>query len=186
MRWSSCSGFVNDFADLIINNLLLVNLRPDYLCTEGLALCPDYNSGFTELNGTSWEQQVMSGKPANLANDDFIDKLYQQISADPNRENRPTIKMVHFTDIHMDMKYVTGASTTCDDVICCRESDGFPNDTSIQAGPLGSFGCDIPIDVVTKMGEFINAEVNPDVILWGGDVTPHDQYGYTFEYVSGL
>lgn len=36
------------------------------------------------------------------------------------------------------------------------------------------------------MGDFINAEVKPDVILWGGDVTPHDQNAYTFEYVSGL
>jgi hypothetical protein len=76
MRWSSCSGFVNDFADLIINNLLLLNLRPDYLCTEALQLCPDYNSGFVELNETTWEQQILAGKPSNLANDDFIDKLY--------------------------------------------------------------------------------------------------------------
>lgn len=76
MRWSSCSGFVNDFADLIINNLLLVNLRPDFLCTEGLELCPAYDSGFTELNETTWEQQIMAGKPANLASDNFIDKLY--------------------------------------------------------------------------------------------------------------
>lgn len=86
----------------------------------------------------------------------------------------------------MDMKYEAGASKKCDDIICCRASDGFPNDTSLQAGPLGSFGCDIPIDVVTKMGDYINNHVMPDVILWGGDVTPHDQYGYTFDYVSGL
>ena len=74
----------------------------------------------------------------------------------------------------MDMKYEAGANKHCNDVICCRASDGFPNDTASQAGPLGSFGCDVPIDVVTTMGDFINREVRPDVVLWGGDVTPHD------------
>jgi len=39
---------------------------------------------------------------------------------------------------------------------------------------------------VTEMGEIINNEVKPDVILWTGDVTPHDQNNYTFTYVSGL
>jgi sphingomyelin phosphodiesterase len=28
--------------------------------------------------------------------------------------------------------------------------------------------------------------VKPDVIFWGGDVTPHDMNAYTFDYVSGL
>jgi sphingomyelin phosphodiesterase len=119
-----------------------------------------------------------------LASDDFIDRLYEQIRNDS--QPRKTIKMVHFTDIHMDLKYVKGASTKCGDVICCREADGFPTDPALQAGPLGSFGCDIPVDVVTEMGDFINREVRPDVILWGGDVTPHDQNSYSFDYVAEL
>jgi len=36
------------------------------------------------------------------------------------------------------------------------------------------------------MGDIINREVKPDVILWGGDVTPHDQNSYTFDYVTRL
>ena len=174
MRWSSCSGFVNSFADLLVNNLLALNLRPDYLCTELVEVCPEYDNGFVELNETTYQDKLMASKPANLAADDFIDKLYEKIRADPNRAERKTIKMVHFTDIHMDMKYVAGANKHCDNVICCRASDGFPNDTESQAGRLGTFGCDVPIDVVTTMGDFINREVRPDVILWGGDVTPHD------------
>jgi len=36
------------------------------------------------------------------------------------------------------------------------------------------------------MGEIINREIKPDVILWGGDVTPHDQNAQSLEYVSSL
>ena len=86
----------------------------------------------------------------------------------------------------MDPLYRRGASKVCDDVICCREVNGFPTDPALQAGPLGDFGCDIPVDVVTQMGEIINNEVKPDVILWGGDVTPHDQNSYTYDYVTGV
>lgn len=118
---------------------------------------------------------MLASKPDSVKNDDFIDNLYKEIAADPNREQRPTLKFVHFTDIHMDMKYRAGASKKCGDVICCRAENGFPTNESLQAGPLGTFGCDIPIDVVTQMGEIINREIKPDVILWGGDVTPHDQ-----------
>jgi hypothetical protein len=63
MRWSSCSGFVNIFADLIINNLLALNLRPDYLCTETVELCPEYDSGFVELNETTFQDAIMATKP---------------------------------------------------------------------------------------------------------------------------
>jgi len=86
----------------------------------------------------------------------------------------------------MDLKYTSGSSKKCDEVICCRPENGYPSDPSLQAGPLGSFGCDVPIDVVTQMGEIINREIKPDVILWGGDVTPHDQDHQSFEYVAGL
>jgi len=126
------------------------------------------------LDPNHYADEILSSKPAIIQNDDFVDNLYKEIAEDPNRDQRPTLKFVHFTDIHMDLKYRAGASTKCSEVICCRATDGFPTDPALQAGPLGSFGCDIPVDVVTTMGEIINNEINPDVILWGGDVTPHD------------
>jgi hypothetical protein len=33
------------------------------------------------------------------------------------------------------------------------------------------------------MGEFINANIKPDVVFWTGDITPHDQWEYSFDYV---
>ncbi len=94
--------------------------------------------------------------------------------------------MIQFTDIHMDLQYVAGASNKCDNIICCRADDGFPTDESLQAGSLGDFGCDVPVDVITTMGEYINANLKPDVIFWTGDVAPHDQWAYNLSYVSSL
>lgn len=86
----------------------------------------------------------------------------------------------------MDLQYSQGASIHCDNIICCRPGDGFPTDPNSQAGKYGSPGCDIPIDVVTTMGEYINANLKPDVIFYTGDVPPHDQWAYTLEYVTSL
>lgn len=34
------------------------------------------------------------------------------------------------------------------------------------------------------MGDFINAEVKPDMVVWTGDITPHDIYEYTIGEVQ--
>lgn len=72
----------------------------------------------------------------------------------------------------------------CDYVICCREVNGKPKHPNETAGPLGSYFCDVPIDTLTTMGEFINAEVKPDIVFWTGDIVPHDQWQYSLEYVK--
>ena len=36
------------------------------------------------------------------------------------------------------------------------------------------------------MGDIINTEIKPDVVFWGGDVTPHDMNSYSYEYVTNL
>lgn len=61
-------------------------------------------------------------------------------------------------------------------MICCREPNGIPDDISQQAGKYGNYRCDTPIDLLTAMGDFINKEIKPDVIIWTGDTTPHDEW----------
>jgi hypothetical protein len=94
-------------------------------------MCPSWNSNYTKLDENQWVDKMLSGKPLSIQNDDFVDNLYKEIAADPNKDSRPTMKFVHFTDIHMDLLYRAGASRTCGEVICCRESDGFPTDPSL-------------------------------------------------------
>lgn len=92
--------------------------------------------------------------------------------------------MVQFTDIHLDLQYVSGTSSVCTYIICCRAINGVPTNESQKAGPLGTYGCDVPIDTLTTMGEFINAELKPDVVFWTGDIVPHDQWHYDLDYVK--
>jgi UDP-2,3-diacylglucosamine pyrophosphatase LpxH len=34
------------------------------------------------------------------------------------------------------------------------------------------------------MGDFINSEIKPDMILWSGDITAHDIWKYSLEEVK--
>ena len=52
--------------------------------------------------------RILATKPASLANDDFIDKMYDVIAADPSK--RDIIRTVHITDVHMDLDYIPGTN----------------------------------------------------------------------------
>ncbi|MBE3042978.1 hypothetical protein IMZ48_10485 [Candidatus Bathyarchaeota archaeon] len=41
-------------------------------------------------------------------------------SVRPAPSGKDPIKIVHYSDIHIDQKYVTGSSTNCTKPICCR------------------------------------------------------------------
>lgn len=83
----------------------------------------------------------------------------------------------------MDLDYTEGAAKSCRDILCCRAKDGFPVDEAQRAGKYGTYGCDVPKITLDLMGEFINANLNPDVVFWTGDSAPHDQWQYSLEYV---
>ena len=114
----------------------------------------------------------MESKPYQLLNDDFINNLYLRIKAD--KLTRKTLSMIQFTDLHLDLEYTVGASKTCNNVLCCRKDDGFPDDPKDGAGPFGSLAlCDTPEAVLFRMADKIN-DLAPDVLFWTGDVVPHD------------
>ncbi len=43
---------------------------------------------------------------------------------------RPTLSMVQFTDIHIDLDYAVGSNKNCPDILCCRAENGFPTNTA--------------------------------------------------------
>jgi sphingomyelin phosphodiesterase len=111
-------------------------------------------------------------KPERIQDDNYLNNLYGSLGQ--STENRKTLKMVQFTDLHVDLEYVEGSAIDCGNIICCREDGGFPTDPSNQAGPYGNYYCDIPPKLFHSMGDYIKSEVKPDVILWTGDIAPHD------------
>ena len=56
------------------------------MCTDVLDLCASYNSNYNVLDPEQFIGDILADKPAIIANDDFIDNLYKEIAADPNRE----------------------------------------------------------------------------------------------------
>ena len=52
--------------------------------------------------------RILATKPASLANDDFIDKMYDEIAADESK--RDVIRTVQISDVHMDFGYLPGSN----------------------------------------------------------------------------
>lgn len=124
----------------------------------------------------------MQDKPAHIQNDSFVDDLYDMMAA--STKPRPTIKFFHFTDLHLDLEYAEKSNAKCPEIICCRKENGFPEAVDAQAPKYGTWGCDIPVALLRLMGDYVNREIKPDVVLWTGDAPPHDQYNYNEEYVK--
>lgn len=85
----------------------------------------------------------MSTKPVNIRDDDYVNKIYAQMAADPN--TRETFLAVHITDPHLDTEYTEGTLANCDGYLCCRTSVGYPKKAGeIPAGKWGGYLCDTP------------------------------------------
>ncbi|KKK25569.1 hypothetical protein AOCH_000093 [Aspergillus ochraceoroseus] len=116
-------------------------------------------------------------------------------SAKPNT-TRPTpsgetpIQIVHFSDIHVDLSYETGASWNCSKNICCRPytSADAPGNTSYPAGAYGDHHCDAPLSLEQSMYAAIR-EIAPHAALslFTGDVVESAEWVVTnAEVVSDL
>lgn len=61
------------------------------------------------------------------------------------KQTSEELTIVHFSDIHVDWKYVEGAFSDCEEYACCREIDHAENDTESLAGVWGDYrSCDTP------------------------------------------
>ncbi len=86
-------------------------------------------------------------KPDLIKNDDFQDELHKQIAS--SEQQRKTLSLIQFTDLHIDLDYIVGANKNCKNIICCRKENGIATDPENAAGPFGSVAlCDIPVSVL--------------------------------------
>jgi hypothetical protein len=79
-----------------------------------------------------------------------------------------------FTDLHIDMDYTPGNSNVCSQVICCRPRAGKAKSIEQMAGLWGDYKCDLSPRVFQSMITFINDEIEPHALFWGGDSLSHD------------
>ncbi|CDW73013.1 ser thr protein phosphatase family protein [Stylonychia lemnae] len=168
---STCKGLVEYFSDVSFDNLFAGALAPDNVCQQLLNSCPKTLYTSKTEGVTKFKNSILADKPASLVNDTFLDDLYTSV----NGQTRTTIKILHLTDLHLDLEYTVGAVNECQRVICCRKAYGMAESDSRKAGLFGDYQCNSPKNLIQNMADYINNVIKPDVILWTGDNTPHTE-----------
>jgi len=94
-------------------------------------------------------------------------------------------RILHITDIHLDMQYVEGAEVACAAPPCCRRrtsqdasdfefsSDNLPE---FPARSFGEYTCDSPPQLLQSALDAAR-QAHPDIVIWGGDTAPHEAAG---------
>ncbi|KAJ6438415.1 Sphingomyelin phosphodiesterase [Purpureocillium lavendulum] len=146
-----------------IRKMKLGSRTSDAFCTTVLGLC-----GYPDV--ASWNVPFPSPKPAG---------------GRPKPSGKKPLKVVHYSDIHIDPLYVTGSSANCTKPICCRpytDADK-PGTSKSPAGPNGDHSCDTPVSLEESMYKAINSLV-PDAVftLFTGDIVDHAIWKTTQAY----
>lgn len=91
-----------------------------------------------------------------------------------------SIRVLHMTDIHIDLKYKVGSATNCilgdTGLGCCRSTD-VPKDPAGSAGLWGDINCDNPLPFLNGTLHWIIDNTAPiDVVLLTGDFVDHHDF----------
>ncbi|KAH7318455.1 Metallo-dependent phosphatase-like protein [Stachybotrys elegans] len=100
----------------------------------------------------------------------------------PSPSGKQPLKVVHFSDVHIDPQYTEGTNTHCGKPICCRpytDADE-PGNNDSPAGPYGDHNCDSPMSLEASMYQAIKKTV-PDAAfaIFTGDVVDHAVWATT-------
>ncbi|KFA53631.1 hypothetical protein S40293_10201 [Stachybotrys chartarum IBT 40293] len=158
-----CQGALQAEGPIIaegLRNMIVGSKTAQLFCVGLLGLCE-----YPELE--HWSVPFPSSKPR---------------TSRPPPSGRKPLKVVHFSDIHIDHHYVEGANTNCSKPICCRsysEADQ-PGNTTSPAGPYGDHQCDVPASLEASMYAAIR-ELVPDAAfaIFTGDVVDHALWATT-------
>lgn len=147
----------------IIRKMDLGSRTSKLFCSSVVGLCP-----FPEVQ--KWSVPFPTPKPAG---------------GRPAPSGKAPLKIVHFSDIHVDLQYVPGSNTQCTKPICCRvyaENDA-PGNTKNPAGPHGDHKCDPPLALEDSMYKAIKEAV-PDATfsVFTGDIVDHTIWNTSIPY----
>ncbi|KAI1199620.1 Metallo-dependent phosphatase-like protein [Nemania serpens] len=100
----------------------------------------------------------------------------------PRPSGQSPLRVVHYSDIHIDPWYTEGADANCTKFICCRNyADGpAPGDEVRPARPNGEHTCDSPLGLEQSMYKAIQRLV-PDAAfsIFTGDIVDHAVWNTT-------
>ncbi|CDW88675.1 ser thr protein phosphatase family protein [Stylonychia lemnae] len=159
----------------IAQSLSQLIITPDYFCSKVTNLC-EGKAQYQEVDPQDDIHNILKDKPNHISNN-FINELYEELGnrryiAAPKR-----LKFLHISDLHLDLFYEEGTISDCGQSYCCR-NDTYIGQGSNKAGKFGAVvgNCDPPKVTLQDALNFIKEKINPDVIVWTGDNSPHDGY----------
>ena len=166
--WESCSalcrGVVGEYAAIIVGIAVNTTLSAADMCWD-INLCPAPTPAGPPIPGVP--------VPANVS-----DLTGQRQWAMWNASSGSG-RILHLSDLHLDVLYSRHARTHCSLDLCCRnESDG-----SGDAGVFGDYNCDSPQALLDSLLSFLNSSLTPrpDFVLYTGDDPAHDIWQQTFD-----
>jgi sphingomyelin phosphodiesterase len=91
-------------------------------------------------------------------------------------EGTPVKKILHITDLHLDLTYTVGNNAECDLPMCCGNTSGIAPNPDSAAGYWGSYLCDVPQWTFKHILEHIKEAHDDelDYIMLTGDFPAHD------------
>ncbi|KAJ7610147.1 sphingomyelin phosphodiesterase [Roridomyces roridus] len=170
----SVDAFVAEFTSLCIG---LGAADPD-VCTgliarEGPILAHDLNSINTTAGQTAERLcDALLGMCVSKAVNPFTVPLLKPAPKNPtvfSSRGRPTFRVVHLSDVHIDRFYTVGSEANCTKSICCRDFDDSPAVPTVPAGPNGNSHCDSTVNLADSMLAEVE-RLNPTFTIFTGDV----------------
>lgn len=180
--WISSGATVEEVEDLAINECIVLNLFPEDVCYGMVKLAGpeviyvfnnteyshDTMCGWllgldcqhTDLN--PWAIEIPGGKP-------------EPIQPEPQQPTPSVMRILHLSDLHVDLLYDEGSAVVCEHPYCCRHAFGDPGLGEEAAGHWGALAyCDIPIHTLEDLLSQAAAITTPDLVYLTGDLPPHD------------
>lgn len=157
---------------MVMDNLKRKFFEPNFFCETVLPVCAANTYDVQTIE--AYEKRIMADKPEFLKDNDYINKLYEEIEEDKKEgRERETMLMYHFSDLHWNMNYMEGTDNDCGAIVCCTPIVGFPEDKSRQAGKWGDYNCDANPKTFEQIKYTVEKTGQPDFILWTGDNVDH-------------
>jgi hypothetical protein len=141
-------------------------------CVYNLNVCQSLDYNPRDLREDVFD--ILQSKPEIAKSNDFINKLYDSNRDKFNTKGRETIKIAMMSDLHIDYNYVEGNDNECGKILCCRVDSGVAPTKARAAGKWGDFNCDLNEKTMHNMFDFIESDIKPEAVLWGGDSIPHN------------
>ena len=120
-----------------------------------------------------WHIEIPNGKP----------EPEEPTMPDPDHDH-PSYKVLHLSDVHMDLSYKIGSLADCNRPMCCTNTSVMTDDPDKAAGPWGSYTCDLPYWTFEDMLWHIKEEHGDelDYIMITGDYPAHDVWAQSRDW----